>query len=142
MFFCNFSFLIYCILFIYSAVTGTLLFSFLNILHLSLPKPSYPQQVCFAKPSCPQQVCFTKPSEPQQVCYTNLQELLATLFYHSISSIGVGLSLTDISLMAPFLTLITLFPIGVKAILCVITTTVTPLLIHIFCSSFNTDFPV
>ena len=63
-------------------------------------------------------------------------------FYHSMFSTGVGVLFVTISATVPFLMRITRSAIGVSALLCVMTTTVTPLCRQVSCRSFKICLPV
>ena len=74
----------------------------------------------------------------QTKCLTSIHSIL----YHSICSTGTICSFLRISVTVPFFTVIIRSAIAVIAWLCVITTTVTPFLRQVSCSSFSTALPV
>ena len=65
-----------------------------------------------------------------------------SILYHSICSTGTICSFLRISVTVPFFTVIIRSAIAVIAWLCVMTTTVTPFLRQVSCSSFSTALPV
>ena len=74
--------------------------------------------------------------------FLHLLSKISFLIYHSISSTGVGLGFSVISATVPFLMRITRSAMGVRALLWVMTMTVTPPLRQLSCKSFKTALPV